>query len=98
MKGEGASRHFTYRTINALKQVFFSEKSKGKNRNKSRIYEQGKPISGSDHSACPQAVYQMWQKIQKNSNHRAPPIKSYGPRHNNDRYSVPTQNRFSPLN
>ena len=98
MRGEGASRHFTYRTINALKQVILSEKSQGTYRSKNRTYGQAKPLSNSDHSACPQTVYQMWQKIEKNFNHRAPQAKSYSPRYNDDRYSVPTKNRFSPLN
>ena len=98
MRGEGASRHFTYRTINALKQVIFSEKRKETYRNKSRAYTQAKSVPDDDHSACPQTVYQMWKKVEKNLHHKIPPAKSYRPRFNDNRYSVPTQNRFSPLN
>ena len=70
MKGEGASRHFTYRTINALRQAIYPENferahrsnfERAKNKESHQVRKERSTWSTDYHATCPQAVYQREQ-------------------------------------
>ena len=113
--GAAASRHFTYRAIQSMKQIFAGKSSRP-------VSEQGAdglqsagnncPTQPDDYhkTSCPQAVYQR-RKTGTNQSAKTP-TGSQSEQHQsgessqarmysdvvNGKYSVPTQNRFNPLN
>ena len=98
MRGKGATRHLTYRTINALRRVIYPEKcTEPKIRPQKSVYVK----NDTSHRACPQAVYQNWRKIEKGFAQKQflkPPQNKLYSEVVDNRYAVPTKNRFNPLN
>lgn len=113
LRGEHAVRHFSYRTVQAIKNIAVEDKSKDYNR---------KNAKNDFHQSCPQAEYQRQKLL---TNHRAAKSKSGNTVRNIEgqhtqssgqsqssaqevrysdvvrgqySYSVPTQNRFQNLN
>ena len=103
LNGEGAERQFTYQTIKQLKlKLFGTTPTKPKPNQKSWEFD-------NDHSNCPQAQHQRRQAARANykshnyqsqSTHTRPQSYADAVRVNrgNIQYSVPTYNRYNPLN
>ena len=98
LRGKGASRHLTYRTINMLRKIIHHEKCKEPEiRSQKSIFVK----KDESHANCPQAVYQKWKKIEKECEQKQflkPPRTRLYSEVVDNRYSVPTKNRFNPLN
>ena len=91
LNGQGASRHFTYRAVQAIKNIISPHHRKPSaiprsHRESTMKYNLGKD----DHSDCPQARYQRRRYSDVVSGY-AKPTFGYT-------YSVSTANRFNPLN
>ena len=103
MRGEGGARHFTYRTIQAVREIIHPGSNKGclKNKPERKLKEPNYLKNDTSHTTCPQAVYQKWKKIEREvnsaSNLKPSQSRTYAEVVDN-RYAVPTKNRFNPLN
>ena len=107
LSGSGASRHFTYRAVQALKQIIKSSSQKkmssSPSSNKSRT--KGKSMPWSDHTNCPQALYQREKQRHTRVNQpRHYDSYAFAVKNNGQTrvgqtvsFSVPTKNRFDLL-
>ena len=98
LRGKGATRHFTYRTINTLRKVIHPEKYEEPEIRSPKSTYVKNDVS---HTNCPQAMYQKWRKIENESAQKQflkPPQTRLYSEVVDNRYSVPTKNRFNPLN
>ena len=106
LRGTGAARHFTYRAVNALKPVFNHKISPPTGRKQPK-----RAVPQTDfHANCPQTQYQ--RRVRDQSNRFEPSRDEYRRSQDNTRrqysdvvkgghrytYTVPTQNKFNPLN
>ena len=101
LNGQSASRHFTYRAIQAIRPITSSE-SRPANQSGTR----GRNIESGGrenfHRDCPQSRYMRKNKVESHQGNRK--FASYAEsvkQRTSDvgyAYSVPTQNRFNPLN
>ena len=92
LNGVHAARHLTYRVIQALKSDFLSLSKSRRNVEKITDY----------HRSCPQALYKARQQRAIQQSSRSQP-RSSSPRVLysdivSGSYSIPTYNRFAPLN
>ena len=107
LSGSGASRHFTYRAVQALKQIV--PYSSQKKMSSSPIYKKrsarGDSMLQSDHTTCPQALYQR-EKQRGNRTNQARHYVSYASAVRNNgqtrvgqtvNFAIPTKNRFDLL-
>ena len=92
LNGEGASRHFTYRAVQAIQNIISPHHRKPSDAPRSRRQTTAKyNLEKDDHSDCPQARYQHRRYSDVVRGYTTRPPHGYT-------YSVPTTNRFNPLN
>ena len=107
LNGPGASRHFTYRAVQAIGNIISPHDSKPSARSKPyRQTEVKYKMSKDDHSDCPQVRHQ--RLLQSKYDHTDCPQTRHQQMLRSDRsysdavrgytYSIPTMNRFNPLN
>ena len=89
LQGRGASRHFTYRAVQTLKKIL------PQSRQPCRKENPQPDLSTDSHSDCPQARYQRQRRAELGKSY-ADVVKT-STRYSYS-YSVPTSNRFNPLN
>ena len=107
LRGEGAARHFTYRAIKAMNSIISGKVNYPGAQHRTKDYTA--KHSNYHTTTCPQAQYQKRQTATNqqtgyssdNQSQRQSGVNSQARRYSDvvdNRYSVPTGNRFSPLN